>query len=81
MNALPFLTAGHAGIGGRIKVQPEDFVVEEIPLYPPSGAGQHVYACLEKRGLSTPQAVSAVARALGVPTSVIGYAGLRMRGP
>jgi tRNA pseudouridine13 synthase len=77
MNALPFLTAGHAGIGGRIKVDPEDFVVEEIPLYAPSGAGQHVYVCLEKRGLSTPQAVSAVARALGVPTGAIGYAGLK----
>jgi tRNA pseudouridine13 synthase len=77
MNALPFLTAGHAGIGGRIKVKPEDFVVEEIPLYAPSGAGQHVYACLEKRGLSTPQAVSAVARALGVPAGAIGYAGLK----
>jgi tRNA pseudouridine13 synthase len=77
MNSLPFLTAGHAGIGGRIKVNPEDFVVEEIPLYAPSGAGQHVYACLEKRGLSTPQAVSAVARALGVPAGAIGYAGLK----
>ena len=77
MNALPFLTDSHAGIGGRIKVKPEDFVVEEIPLYAPSGVGQHVYACLEKRGLSTPQAVSAVARALGVPTGVIGYAGLK----
>jgi tRNA pseudouridine13 synthase len=77
MNALPFLTAGHAGIGGRIKVKPEDFVVEEIPLYAPSGAGQHVYACLEKRGFSTPQAVSAVARALGVPAGAIGYAGLK----
>ncbi len=77
MNALPLLTDNHAGIGGRIKVKPEDFVVEEIPLYAPSGVGQHVYACLEKRGLSTPQAVSAVARALGVPTGAIGYAGLK----
>jgi tRNA pseudouridine13 synthase len=77
MDTLPFLTDGHAGIGGRIKVKPEDFVVEEIPLYAPGGVGQHVYACLEKRGLSTPQAVSAVARALGVPAGAIGYAGLK----
>ena len=44
-----YLTAGQPGIGGRLKVKPEDFFVEEIPLYPPAGAGQHVYAVIEKR--------------------------------
>lgn len=77
MNPLPFLTDTYPGIGGLIKVEPEDFVVEEIPLYEPSGEGQHVYVCLEKRGLSTYQVVNAVARKLGVPTGTIGYAGLK----
>jgi len=77
MDTLPFLAEAIPGIGGRIKAEPEDFVVEEIPLYAPSGAGQHVYAYLEKRGLSTYQAISAMARRLGVPTGVIGYAGLK----
>jgi tRNA pseudouridine13 synthase len=74
---LPFLTEDHPGIGGRIKAKPQDFVVEEIPLYEPSGEGQHVYVGLEKRGLSTYQAISSIARQLGVPTRGIGYAGLK----
>lgn len=77
MDSLPFLTDSYPGIGGRIKVEPEDFVVEEIPLYEPGGEGQHVYVYLEKRGLSTYQAVNAIARRLRVPTGSIGYAGLK----
>jgi tRNA pseudouridine13 synthase len=77
MEGLPFLTDSYPGIGGRIKVEPEDFVVEEIPLYHPSGSGQHVYVFLEKRRLSTYQVVNAFARRLEVPTRDIGYAGLK----
>jgi tRNA pseudouridine13 synthase len=74
---LPFLTEDYPGTGGRIKVAPEDFVVEEIPLYEPGGEGQHVYVGLEKRGISTYQAISSIAQRLGVPTRGIGYAGLK----
>jgi tRNA pseudouridine13 synthase len=74
---LPFLTEHLPGTGGRIKATPEDFVVEEIPLYEPGGEGQHVYVGLEKRGLSTRQAINSIARQLGVSTRGIGYAGLK----
>src|SRR5712664_121655 len=47
----PLLTADLPGIGGRIKVAPEDFEVEEIPAYEPSGAGDYLYLWLEKRGM------------------------------
>jgi len=77
LEPLPFLTKEYAGTGGRIKTEPEDFVVEEIPLYEPSGEGQHVYVGLEKRGISTYQAIGAIARRLGIPTRDIGYAGLK----
>jgi tRNA pseudouridine13 synthase len=77
MEGLPYLTDAHPGIGGRIKVEPEDFVVEEIPLYHPSGSGQHVYVYLEKRRLSTYQVVNVFARRLEVSTRDIGYAGLK----
>jgi len=77
VESLPFLTREYPGTGGRIKVQPEDFVVEEIPLYEAGGEGQHVYALLEKRGISTFQAIGAVARRLGVTPREIGYAGLK----
>jgi len=77
VESLPYLTQAYPGTGGRIKVQPEDFIVEELPLYEPVGAGQHVYALLEKRGLSTYQAIGAIARRLGVTSGEIGYAGLK----
>ncbi len=74
---LPYLTADVPGLGGRIKARPEDFAVEEVPLYPPCGEGTHVYFRIEKVGLPTMQAVHQVARALGVAARDIGYAGLK----
>src|SRR5262245_24710879 len=47
----PLLTADLPGVGGRIKMQPEDFEVEEVPAYEPSGAGPHLYLWLEKRDI------------------------------
>ena len=72
-----YLTQDLPGIGGSIKEHVEDFVVEEIPLYPPSGEGQHTLFEIRKAGLSTFQAVQAVARALGVPPRMVSYAGLK----
>ena len=71
---LPYLTTDQPGIGGQLKTEPEDFLVEEIPLYQPSGEGQHVYVEIEKRGLSTYVAVKKIARALKIPPAAIGYA-------
>jgi len=36
---LPFLTAAVPGCGGAFKGTPEDFMVEELPAYQPSGEG------------------------------------------
>jgi tRNA pseudouridine13 synthase len=74
---LPYLTTDQPGIGGQLKTEPEDFLVEEIRLYQPSGEGQHVYAEIEKRGLSTYVAVKKIARALKISPVAIGYAGLK----
>ena len=76
---LPFLTADLPGIGGVLRATDEDFVVDEEPAYPPSGAGDHVFAHIEKRGLTTPQAVQAIARALRVKERDIGVAGMKDR--
>jgi tRNA pseudouridine13 synthase len=38
MDQLPYFTADMPGIGGQIKQRAEDFFVQEIPLYEPSGA-------------------------------------------
>jgi tRNA pseudouridine13 synthase len=58
---------------------PERFVVEEIPAYAPSGAGEHTFLWIEKRGLTTLDAIRRVAAALGVDARDVGYAGLKDR--
>ncbi len=62
----PTLTASLPGIGGVLRATVDDFLVEEVPSYEPCGQGEHTYARIEKRGLTTPMAVEHVARALGV---------------
>ncbi|MGD2206338.1 MAG: tRNA pseudouridine(13) synthase TruD [Anaerolineae bacterium] len=72
-----YLTADLPGIGGVIKQQVEDFQVEELPLYPTSGEGEHTFFEIKKVGLSTFEAVRTIAQALGVSPKQIGYAGLK----
>ena len=71
------VTADVPGVGGRIRVEPEDFLVEEIPLYDPAGHGEHVLFLLEKRGISTFEALMWVSKAAKVSEHTIGYAGLK----
>ena len=74
---LPYLTSDLPGIGGRIRARPEDFQVDELPLYPASGEGTHAYFRLRKVGIPTPAAVERLARHMGVRPSDIGFAGLK----
>lgn len=73
----PFLTNAIPGIGGRIRISPEDFQVDELPLYLPCGEGEHLYVRITKRGLSTPDLVSRLSSTLGVRAQAIGVAGLK----
>jgi tRNA pseudouridine13 synthase len=73
----PYLTADIPGIGGTIKESPEDFQVEEIPSYLPCGSGEHSYLTIEKRGITTLEAIRRIANSLKVPERDIGYAGMK----
>jgi tRNA pseudouridine13 synthase len=73
----PYLTADIPGIGGTIKESPDDFLVEEIPSYPACGAGEHCYLTIEKRGITTLEAISRISAALKVPEREVGYAGMK----
>jgi tRNA pseudouridine13 synthase len=75
MPDLPRQLSDFRPAAGRIKDDYTDFIVEELPLYPPDGNGTHTYFLLEKSGLSTMQAVHDLARALGVRRHEIGFAG------
>jgi len=63
----------------RIRTEPEDFRVEELPLYPPSGEGGHTFVRVEKRLVTTEEVASALARAAGVGARDVGYAGRKDR--
>lgn len=76
---LPYLTADLPGIGGTLKAEVEDFVVDEIPAYEPEGAGEFVYLWVEKRGLSAEQLTSHLARELKIAHQDIGMAGMKDR--
>lgn len=60
-----------------MRFQPEDFIVEEIPLYEPSRSGTHTFFAIRKRSLSTYEAINRIARELQVNHRSIGYAGLK----
>jgi tRNA pseudouridine13 synthase len=74
---MRYLTADLPGTGGRIKVEPEDFRVTEIPLYLPSGEGDHVYVYIQKEGIGSMEAAARIASALGQPRHAVGMAGLK----
>jgi tRNA pseudouridine13 synthase len=63
----------------RIRTEPEDFRVEELPLYPPSGEGGHTFVRVEKRLVTTEEVASLLARAAGVGARDVGYAGRKDR--
>ncbi|HET7542230.1 MAG TPA: tRNA pseudouridine(13) synthase TruD [Polyangiaceae bacterium] len=73
----PLMFEDLPAIEAKIGETPEDFVVDEIPLYAQSGAGEHLYVRVEKRGYTTPAMVRAVSRAAGVDERDVGYAGLK----
>jgi tRNA pseudouridine13 synthase len=75
----PLWTADLPGVGGRIKTVPEDFEVEEVPAYQPSGSGDHLYLWVEKRSIGAEYFVRQVARRLDVAPGEVGTAGLKDR--
>lgn len=76
---LPYATADLPGCGGALKVEPEDFQVEEIPAYEPSGQGEHLFLWIEKRGRDTPDVALELSRALGLPAREVTFAGMKDR--
>jgi tRNA pseudouridine13 synthase len=63
----------------RFVPSPETFTVEEIPAYAPSGEGTHLFLWVEKRGMTTLDAIADIARVLRVEPRDVGYAGLKDR--
>lgn len=78
VDALP-RAHGAPVLVAAIRSIPEDFVVEELDAFAPSGSGEHLLLSVEKRGMNTAYAAKRIAAWAGVPESAIGYAGLKDR--
>ena len=76
---LSWLHSDLPGIGGVLKNVPEDFEVEEIPAYEPSGSGEHLFLWIEKHDVSAEQLTQHLSRVFGVSPGEIGTAGLKDR--
>lgn len=74
----PYAYGGPSGVG-NIKVEPDDFIVEEILSFEPEGKGEHVFLHIEKVGENTETIARLLARHAGVRQRDIGYAGLKDR--
>jgi tRNA pseudouridine13 synthase len=81
--ARAYLTSDIPGVGGRIRERPEDFLVDEIPAYEPTGkdrgtaGAEHIAMLVQKKCVSTMEMVEVIARHFGVRRSDVGYAGLK----
>jgi tRNA pseudouridine13 synthase len=76
---IPLWTQDLPAVGGAIGPDLEDFVVDELPAYEPSGTGDHWYVRIQKRGMNTRDAALAIARASKLSERDIGYAGMKDR--
>jgi tRNA pseudouridine13 synthase len=77
MAQLTYITKDLPGVGGKLRSLPTDFVVEEIPLYDPSGQGQHIYVRLTREGRTTREIQEGLAELFGLREADVGVAGLK----
>lgn len=70
---------GESVLSARIRVEPEDFRVDEVLGFEPSGAGEHLFLDIEKRGANTAWVAQRLARWAGVVDHAVSYAGLKDR--
>lgn len=66
-------------LAARMRVAPEDFRVDEDLGFAPSGAGEHLFLQVEKRGANTAWVAQQLARWAGIAEHGVSYAGLKDR--
>lgn len=64
-------------MSARIKAAPEDFIVEEIAGFAPSGSGEHLLLSIEKRELTTSDVAQRLCSWAKVAPVAIGFAGMK----
>ncbi|MFO0893788.1 MAG: tRNA pseudouridine(13) synthase TruD [Phycisphaerales bacterium] len=64
-------------LAGRIKERPEDFLVDELPLYEPCGSGEHLYLGVQKTNMPHGELLQVLSRHYDVGLGDIGFAGMK----
>ncbi|MCA9521239.1 MAG: tRNA pseudouridine(13) synthase TruD, partial [Myxococcales bacterium] len=64
-------------VNATFKAEPDDFRVDELPLYEALGEGPHVYLTLERRGQTTRELALELQRLFGLGEVDVGYAGMK----
>jgi tRNA pseudouridine13 synthase len=75
--SLPYITQNFEGIRGKIKAKSENFIVEEVPLYNPSGNGNHIYINVTKKNKTTREVQIELAKLFELNPDQVGKAGLK----
>jgi tRNA pseudouridine13 synthase len=70
---------GAPPVRGRMRVEPGDFIVEELLGFEPAGEGPHVLLRVRKRGANTEWVARELARRAACRPFDVGYAGLKDR--
>ncbi|HIP80792.1 MAG TPA: tRNA pseudouridine(13) synthase TruD [Leucothrix mucor] len=66
-------------LSGSIRTFPKDFQVDEIPVFEPSGQGEHVFLHIKKTGENTDWVAGQLAKIAGVTRRDVSYAGMKDR--
>jgi tRNA pseudouridine13 synthase len=77
-SSLPYAFGGPPATG-KIKIKPEDFIVEEILGFELTGEGEHVFLKIQKRGENTDYLARQIAKYAGLPKMAVSYAGMKDR--
>lgn len=78
MSELP-RAFGEPVLQARMRSAPEDFQVDELPAFEPTGEGEHLLLTVRKRGMNTAAVARRLAQWAGVAEMGIGYAGMKDR--
>lgn len=77
-DVLPYAHGGPPATG-VLRAEVDDFRVDEVLGFEPTGSGEHAFLTIEKRGANTEWVARQLARAAGVAPVAVGFAGLKDR--
>jgi tRNA pseudouridine13 synthase len=77
-DVLPYAHGGPPATG-VLRAEVDDFRVDEVLGFEPTGSGEHAFLTVEKRGANTEWVARQLARGAGVAPVAVGFAGLKDR--